>query len=62
MRFSGFDDGGWQLEVLGCQGAQKSLELARKGAENQLEQAGSAVAVEREKEEKESAVDRVVLC
>ena len=59
MRFSGFDGGGWQLEVLGCRGrGGRSPELA----ENQLEQAGSATAVKRGKGEKESALDRVVLC
>jgi len=33
--FSGFDDGGWWLAVLGCQGGQRSPGLAKKLAKKQ---------------------------
>ena len=53
MKFSGFDDGGWQLEILGCQG----LKNWPKNWPKKHPKTAAATAVGREeKEDRENEV------
>ena len=51
--FSGFDDGGWWLVVLGCPRGWRQLGLAENWLENTKQQLGEGAGVlERERREK----------
>ena len=51
MRFSGFDDGGWWLEVEGCRGVEITI-VSRKTGRNQPKLAGLAAGHGGGKEER----------